>query len=86
MADERIIPFSNGSQYMDWTYRNCDRCRKQAPTEVSLDEIPCEIERALIWAMVDDGKIPLPIAERMKLDKRAYTWPCGEFEAGEQQR
>jgi hypothetical protein len=75
-----VRPFYCGSQYADWQMANCDSCTKQAPPDVSLDEMPCEIERALSWACVDDGKIPLPIADRMGRADGRYNWPCREHD------
>jgi hypothetical protein len=80
MADESVIPFYCGTQYGDWTMNNCDSCTKAAPPEASLDEMPCEIERALVWACLDDGRIPLPIADRMGRGGDRYTWPCREHD------
>ncbi len=77
---ETIHPFSNGTQYMDWTTANCDTCRKQAPADASLDEMPCEIEAALVWASLDAGRVPLPIADRMGRGEGRYNWPCKEHD------
>lgn len=78
--DDRVYVFSCGSQYVDWLDNNCCGCRKQADPEASLDEMPCDIERALSWAAVDDGRIPLPVADRMgkTANKGRYSWPCPE--------
>lgn len=76
-----VHPFLNGSQYMDWTASNCDTCTRQASPDVSLDEMPCPIEAALVLAMFDAGTIPLPMAQRMgyKRDgKYHYVWKCPE--------
>jgi hypothetical protein len=82
MSDDAttVRPFSNGLQYMDWLCNNCDECSKQADPDASLDEMPCEIERALAWACLDDGRIPLAIAERMGQTRYPdrYSWPCKE--------
>lgn len=81
MAEETVRPFSNGSQYMDWTANNCETCTKAAPPDVSLDEMPCEIEKALTWACLDAGTIPLPMADRMGYPGGAvYGWPCPEHD------
>lgn len=75
---ERVRLFSNGTQYMDWTCNNCDRCAKQAEPDSSLDEVACEIERAMIWALLDDGTVDEGIAKRCGYDPDAYSWPCPE--------
>ena len=41
---------------------------------------PCDIEQALLEAYWDDGRIPLPIADRMGRHEGRYNWPCGEWE------
>jgi hypothetical protein len=76
MAEETVRPFGSGSQYADWTMNNCDTCTKAAPRDASLDEMPCQIEKALAWACVTDGMIPLPIANAMGHSNRRFTWPC----------
>lgn len=88
MADS-ARPFSNGTQYLDWQGGNCCRCSRMAPDGATLDDVTCEIERALIEAVFGDGRIPLPVAERMGQTEWGgrYTWPCKEkdppFDLGE---
>lgn len=88
MSDEKVKPFSNGTEYLDWTFGNCERCAKSVlVTDPSGTELPtCEIEYAIMEASISDGEISAEIAERMgqTANPMAYTWPCGEFEeAGE---
>lgn len=79
-TDQTVRPFSNGTQYMDWQCSNCDSCKKQAPADASLDKMPCEIEAALVLACLGDGRIPLPIWDRMGHDEQRYVWPCKEHD------
>lgn len=77
--DGRIRPFSNGSQYVDWTARNCDRCAKQFDWEAQ--ESHCDIEAALSFACIDDGRITAEIARRAGITDETrthYTWDCPE--------
>jgi len=83
--NETMRPFYSGTQYLDWQCANCDRCAKQAPADAGLDEMPCEIEAALVLAAFDGGMVPLSIAQRMAAveNRGRYGWQCGEFEAKE---
>ncbi len=78
---DTIRPFSNGTQFMDWTAANCDRCAKAADRDNPPRRCPCDIEQALLEACMGDGMIPLPIADRMGRDQGRYNWKCGEWEA-----
>lgn len=78
---EGVIPFSNGTQYLDWQESNCRSCRKAAASDVSQwDDMPCEIERELSLACALDGRIPLTIWNRMGHDNGRYVWPCMEHD------
>jgi hypothetical protein len=77
---ERINPFSNGSQYMDWLARNCDRCSLNYDHENQATR-GCEIEEALSFACIDDGKVSAEIARRCGITagtRTHYTWDCPE--------
>lgn len=79
---EKHIPFSCGSQSMDWVSANCARCTKYNPEGKS----DCEIVEALNVAFWEDGSVSEEIAERMGLldhspprqDGISYNWPCKE--------
>ena len=86
---EAIIPFSCGSQYLDWQVSNCGRCKKAASLEdVKADKFTCEIERAIGVACISDGTVSAEIAQRMgyidnnppKTKEFSYLWQCGEVE------
>jgi hypothetical protein len=72
-----IYVFSNGSQYTDWTSRNCDRCSKYDPEGEK--EFECDIDSALFNAFWDDGKVTEEIAKRMGYQPGLYTWACPEL-------
>lgn len=76
MSEETIRPFTCGSQFGDWTASNCSSCTKAAPPDATYDSMPCEIEKALTLAYLLDGRIPLPIADRMGHGGGRYGWPC----------
>ncbi len=75
-----VRPFSCGSQFGDWSASNCGSCKKAAAPDVGYDDMPCEIEKALAWAYLTDGRIPLEIADRMGHGSGRYGWPCMEHD------
>jgi hypothetical protein len=81
-TDDRVYVFSNGCQYVDWQEANCCSCRKASAPDMTVDEMPCKIELALSRASIGDGKVPLPIADRMgaTANKGRYNWPCAEHD------
>lgn len=79
---ERVRPFSNGSQYSDWSGCNCERCTKGAHM-LGFDALPtCEIELSIGEAYLGDGRVSADIAERMgyTANTSRYVWPCNEVE------
>lgn len=79
---DKIRPFSCGTQYVDWTDANCRRCVKGADPDSPPARCPCDIEQALLEAYFDEGKVSLPIAQRMGVlsHEGHYNWKCGEWE------
>lgn len=73
-----VQPFSNGSQFGDWTASNCASCERAASEDCNYDDMPCEIEKALTLAYLTSGRIPLEIADRMGHGNGRYGWPCLE--------
>jgi hypothetical protein len=73
-----VSPFHAGSQYADWTARNCWGCALYDPDTFNG---ACEIDGALGIAYLEHGKVPRGIAERMGYFKNegAYTWDCPEW-------
>lgn len=80
----KVYIFSNGTQFADWTDRNCDRCKKGASVILEPHEWPtCEIEYAIGVAYIGSGKIDEEIAKRAGVSeetKGCYTWECNEYE------
>ncbi len=71
-------PFSNGSQYIDWCNSNCCRCDKSWNNGGAW---LCDIEKALSYAAIDDGKVSDEIGKRMGFtDPLEYVWMCPEVE------
>jgi|SRR3990167_253358 len=86
---ERVRPFSNGTQYLDWAASNCGRCKKAASLEDSrADKVTCDIERAIGAGGASDGTVSAEIGQRMGYidnnppvtEEFSYVWQCGEVD------
>lgn len=65
--EQRITPFSNGTEAMMWHGRNCDQCAKQwDPNNPNIDG--CEIEAA-----ISGGSIPIEMWKRAGEGKTQCT-------------
>ena len=78
-----IRVFHCGSQYMDWTERNCDRCvlGSSQDDDPKLDEMRCDMELMLVVACLDDGLIDRKTADGIGYTGGppfSYTWDCPE--------
>ena len=85
--DESVRPFSCGSQYQDWRYRNCDNCKKSydnmPPKEQNeaKGKGPCDIDNAISSACVGPGTVDKAIADRMGYTPEMWlSWDCPELE------
>ncbi len=72
---ERIGPFSCGSHFVDWKWRNCDRCTLRWTEGQGWK---CEIEAALDNAYIDDGTVTQEIGKRLRFDGRWVAEDCKE--------
>jgi hypothetical protein len=77
----RVRPFYCGSQGADWQVSNCDNCQKRGHyTNGKTDWVwQCDIQQAVDFAYVSDGKVSAPIAARMGFEKDRYGWRCNEL-------
>lgn len=78
-ARDVVHVFSNGTEYMDWSDRNCGRCAKGYDDEAH--DWRCPLEKAIGEAMFDaDAGMDRELALRAGL----ASWPrkeqCPEFE------
>ena len=84
MSKGKVSPFSNGTQYSDWSNANCNRCKKSAQQlpESSVHDCDCDIEEALLEAYIADGEVEYPIANRMGyfLNQGKDNWVCPEVD------
>lgn len=72
LARERTVRiFSNGDNYRDWQFNNCDRCVKRPA---------CDLEEAIASASVLDGLISLETATRLGVPAGGDPrWYCREL-------
>ncbi len=78
---ERVIIFSNGTQYMQWNARNCDRCSKVTFNKFHEPVSTCPLWNAIADSMCDDGDFTPEMAKRLGHKSGAYTWDCPERNA-----
>ena len=69
--NDKIRPFSNGTEFMIWRDKNCDRCEK-ANTETADRTKTCPMEYDIALASVTDGSIPKESAERVGCNYEPY--------------
>ena len=77
--DEKVSPFHCGSQFKDFKFNNCTECSKGYTDE----KFNCDLEYALDYASMTDGKVDKEIAERLGYfdnPVNALVWRCREFE------
>lgn len=81
---DKVYIFSNGAQFTDWQLSNCERCKKSSVNDPDDDgtnwPLRCEIESALVYAAMDDGKVTPEIRERSGYKDGYYNWQCSEVE------
>ncbi len=81
MGDDRIRPFSTGSQAAEWNEENCERCFRGYDHEKG--DYCCPIQRAIDEAgIIGDGTLSPEMAARMGITAETedrYTWRCAEF-------
>lgn len=80
---ERVTVFSNGTEYMSWRHVNCDQCKKDCPSDGNgnFGDPLCDIEEALAFGSIDDGKIKKELADRANLPFDGGDIHCSEFDA-----
>ncbi len=76
---EGPAPFPNGTAYMDWSARNCERCASGRPGAQQFEEFECEIECALALGSIT-GAVPQETADRMGCNQHGTPFRCLEFE------
>ena len=78
--ENKVRPFSSGSQFIDWTAANCDRCTRGCHRLSENAPPDCPLELALFEACFDDGTITAAVAERIGYAAGEYCWQCGEWD------
>ena len=80
VSQDRVRPFSQGTQYLDWQEGNCCRCAKYNTEGGEVVHPVCELDEALMVAMFDDGTISREIADRLGVPRNTWSdWACKEF-------
>ena len=70
---ERVRPFSCGRYFRDWKSRNCQRCALQWQAGQGYQ---CDIEAALDYAYMDDGKVTTTIGKLLGFDGQHVAEDC----------
>ena len=84
--EARFVPFANGTSFMVWYQRNCDRCWKSKVNEAT-GKSQCAIENAISRGSVSDGRIKPLIAKRLNWDGSGYLeTDCAEREENRPKR
>jgi len=84
-----LTPFYCGTQYMDWRYNNCDRCKKDYDWEKYPNNgknNKCKAEEALSLASISSGKISNKIAKFIAFKEGHYIWLCPHLEPTKEAR
>ena len=74
-------PFSNGTEFMRWEERNCDRCIKNShikDNEIDYTVIKCSVQRDIIIRMFSNVPIPLrsyEACQQLDCPYRKEKWP-----------
>lgn len=82
MENNKVHPFSNGTEFMIWRSQNCDVCLKDCPYDEeteSFGESVCEIEKAISLAAIGDGMIDRGLADSACLPFFGRVSTCSEL-------
>ena len=63
-----VRPFSNGSEFMDWHGRNCDKCIYYENESTSPEDARCELAYCMDVAAGITGEVPLWVAREVGCD------------------
>lgn len=76
----RVTAFSNGTDFADWRHVNCDQCVKDCPNDGNgnFGDPLCDIEEAISFGSISDGKIDKGLADRANLPSDGRS-VCSEF-------
>lgn len=76
-------PFSTGSQYNEWTSRNCGSCKK-AFDQKPVEGFRCDWEKALCVAFLHNGQVSEEVAKAIGYldNKECIIWECPGWTRG----
>lgn len=72
---QKVMPFSNGTDFMLWEGRNCELCNISACNNDS-NNFKCHIDEALTIAYLDDGMISKTISDKIGFRKDGFLNDC----------
>jgi hypothetical protein len=79
-TEPRFVPFPNGTSFMMWMERNCERCWKSKVSDAT-GKSRCAIENAISIWIVGYGTVNPRIAKRLNWDGKSYLeTDCAERE------
>lgn len=88
MTEKQYVPFSNGSQHLDWEEANCNQCEynptHENPDWTIEDPTTCEIFEAITIGCIT-GTVGEAAARGMGLldedgeERTDYCWRCPHF-------
>ena len=69
-------PFSTGSQWVEWSSRNCGSCKKGF--DMKRGKFRCDHHLALALAYCTDGQVTENVAKAIGYldNKECYIWEC----------
>jgi len=73
-----LIPFSNGTQFLDWQECNCCRCKKYK--DWFIEELTCDLQKAIEDSSCGDGTVSEEIYKRLGAGTGKYCWKCPEVD------
>ena len=73
---KKYKPFAIGSQYAEWTTKNCGSCKKGY--DEKRNKFRCDYECTLAYAYCDDGQITEEMAKSIGYldNKDCIIWEC----------
>ncbi len=76
---DRVHPFANGTDYMDWNAKNCDRCNKVVYDKDDQPVSACVLFNALMESMIEDGTVSAEYGKRLGMAPgKLHCGPCTE--------
>lgn len=75
----RVMPFSNGTEFMRWQERNCLQCCRYSNVSSKRSNAKCKLAFDLDFACIDDGTISSKTANKIGLVGNYLKDKCNDF-------